>query len=105
MSRPLIVCLIGSTKFKATFREVDAKETMKGNIVLSISVFKQYKNRDLTEKEVQLLMTLHKHKIDLADKVLVLNVGGYIGEGGKEEIAYARNMRKKIVFLEEVKSE
>lgn len=32
---------------------------------------------------------LHLRKIDLADEVLVINVGGYIGESTRREIAYA----------------
>ena len=43
---------------------------------------------------------LHLRKIDLADRVLVLNVGGYIGESTTREIAYARKIGKPIGFLE-----
>jgi hypothetical protein len=36
------------------------------------------------------LDTLYLTKIDLADEILVLNVGGYIGESTRREIEYAR---------------
>jgi len=44
---------------------------------------------------------LHKRKIDLADEVLILNVGGYIGESTMSELVYARKLGKAIRFLEE----
>lgn len=43
---------------------------------------------------------LHKRKIDLADEVLVLNIGGYIGESTRSEIDYALAHGKPVEFLE-----
>jgi len=43
---------------------------------------------------------LHLRKIELADEVLVLNVGGYIGESTRRELEYARKLGKTIRFLE-----
>ena len=52
----------------------------------------QNKKRDLDE--------LHKRKIDLADEVFVLNVGGYIGESTRSEIDYAKSLKMPIRYLE-----
>ena len=41
-----------------------------------------------------MLDALHLRKIDLADWVLVINPGGYIGESTAREIRYARQMEK-----------
>ncbi len=35
-------------------------------------------------------------KIDLADEVLILNVGGYIGPSTARELAYARARGKRV---------
>ena len=43
---------------------------------------------------------MHLRKIDLADEIFVINVGGYIGESTKREIAYATKTSKKINYLE-----
>ena len=43
---------------------------------------------------------VHKRKIDLADKIFVINIDGYIGESTKSEIAYAKRMGKLIEYLE-----
>ncbi|MFD5516329.1 hypothetical protein [Streptomyces sp. NPDC127066] len=41
---------------------------------------------------------LHHRKIDLADEILVVNPGGYIGESTRREIAYARSLGKTIRY-------
>jgi len=43
---------------------------------------------------------LHKRKIDISDEVLILNVGGYIGESTRSELEYAISKGKKIRWLE-----
>lgn len=43
---------------------------------------------------------LHLRKIDRADEVLILNVGGYIGESTRRELNYARANGKHVRFLE-----
>ena len=45
---------------------------------------------------------MHKRKIDLADGIYVINVGGYIGQSTRSEIDYARRTGKTIEYLEEV---
>jgi hypothetical protein len=101
VGRPIIVCLCGSTKFKKTFEEVNRDETAAGRIVLSVGVFHHADGIEQTEQQVAALMALHRHKIDLADEVLILNVGGYIGEHLKEEIAYAEKRGKPLRWLED----
>lgn len=44
---------------------------------------------------------LHLRKIDLADEVLILNVGSYIGESTRREIDYAKRNGKPLRFIEE----
>ncbi len=45
---------------------------------------------------------MHKRKIDLADEIFVINVGGYIGESTKSEIEYAKLHNKTINYLEKI---
>ncbi len=46
---------------------------------------------------------LHLRKIDLADKVLVMNVNGYIGDSTKREIAYAKAIGTPVEYYESLK--
>ena len=49
-----------------------------------------------------MLDRLHLQKIDLADEILVVNVGGYIGNSTKREIQYAKDTGKGVRYLESV---
>lgn len=106
-TRPRIVCLCGSTRFYDAFQEANYDLTMQGHIVLSVGFYPHAKaehghgegvGHDSAEKVA--LDELHKRKIDLADEVLVLNVGGYIGESTRSEIAYAKQIGRPVAYLE-----
>ncbi|MGW0486514.1 hypothetical protein [Nonomuraea sp. NPDC003214] len=56
----------------------------------------------ITTEQKTALDALHLRKIDLADRVLVVNPGGYIGESTSREIAYARATGKPISFTDPV---
>ena len=48
----------------------------------------------------QMLDDIHKCKIDIAYKMFVVNVGGYIGSSTQSEIAYTLKTEKAIKYLE-----
>ena len=105
--RPTIVCLCGSTRFKDAFDDANYHETMGGKIVLSVGFFmhasgnRHGQDVGATPEQKVALDELHLRKIDLADEVLILNVGGYIGESTRNELNYAINKGKKIRYLED----
>lgn len=102
-NRPTIVCLCGSTRFSEAFRKANLVETLEGKIVLSIGCdFKSDDALGLPEDAKAMLDELHKRKIDLADEVLILNVGGYIGSSTMSELEYAREHNKRIRYLEQL---
>lgn len=43
---------------------------------------------------------MHKSKIYLANIIYVVNKDGYIGEGLRKEIEYAKSLNKNIVYME-----
>src|SRR5580658_7370538 len=97
---PTIVCLCGSTRFYKEFQQYNLTETLAGKIVLSVGAFVHYDTPHLTPEQKIALDELHKRKIDLADEVLILNVGDYIGSSTRSELEYAINAGKVIRFLE-----
>lgn len=104
---PEIVCLCGSTRFSEAFRRANLEETLAGRIVLTVGCDTKddgslFANLSSEEQETtkKRLDALHLRKIDLADSVLILNVGGYIGESTRRELEHARKYGKKIRFLE-----
>lgn len=101
-----IVCLCGSTRFYEAFQKANYDETMSGKIVLSVGFYMHAPQNGHGEgigadsDEKRKLDELHIDKINLADEVLVLNVGGYVGDSTKREIQHARRTGKPIRWLE-----
>lgn len=96
-----IVTLCGSTRFKEQFLEIQKRLTLEGCIVISVGLFGHAGDDDVWKPGVkEMLDDMHLRKIDLADEIFVINVGGYIGESTKREIAYAEKIGKIIKYLE-----
>ena len=106
-----VVTLCGSTRFKDEFMDVQRELTLKGYIVISVGFFGHSKDADIWNemdeetkvKTKTMLDDIHKRKIDMADEIYVINVGGYIGDSTRSEIEYANKTGKKVNYLEENK--
>jgi hypothetical protein len=92
--RPEIVCICGSTRFPEELRQANRDLTFAGIIVLAPSDAGEV----ISEQKKVALDALHLRKIDLADRVLVVNPGGYIGDSTRREIAYAEKAGKAVSF-------
>lgn len=103
-----VITLCGSTRFKEAFLEVQKRLTLDGNIVISVGLFGHAGDEEVWEgmaedtvtKTKEMLDDMHKRKIDMADGIYVLNVGGYIGESTRSEIEYAIAAGKDVEYLE-----
>ena len=96
-----VITLCGSTRFKEQFLETQKRLTLEGNIVISVGLFGHCGDDEVwTPGTKEMLDNMHKRKIDMADAIYVINVGGYIGESTRSEIEYARKNGKQIYYLE-----
>lgn len=103
-----VITLCGSTKFKNEFMETQKKLTLQGYIVISVGLFGHSGDQEVWEnmdegtltRTKEMLDDMHKRKIDMADEIYVINVGGYIGSSTQSEIEYALKTGKKINYLE-----
>lgn len=99
-----VITLCGSTKFKEEFLKVQKELTLKGNIVISVGLFGHSGDNEVwTEGTKEMLDDMHLRKIDMADEIFVINVGGYIGDSTRKEIKYAEKNGKKVSYLIEDK--
>lgn len=101
-----VITLCGSTRFKEAFIETQKRLTLEGNIVISVGFFSQiddvWESMNETEiaDKISMLNEMHRQKIDMADEIFIINVGGYIGESTLSEIEYAKSIGKKVRYLE-----
>ena len=101
--------MCGSTKFKNEFMEAQKRLTLEGNIVISVGLFGHSGDQEVWEnmdegtftKTKERLDDMHKRKMDMANSIFVINVGGYIGDSTRSEIEYAKAHGKKVIYLEE----
>jgi len=54
----------------------------------------------ITNEQKIMLDDMHKHKIDMADVIFVINKDGYIEKSTESEIEYAESRGKSVVYLE-----
>lgn len=96
-----VITLCGSTRFKHAFMEAQKRLTLEGNIVISVGLFGHSGDAEVwTEGIKEMLDDMHKCKIDMADEIFAINVGGYIGSSTRSEIEYAIATGKAVNYLE-----
>ena len=94
--RPEIVCICGSTRFADEMRAANRDLTLAGVIVVAPGEAGEV----ISPEQKTALDALHLRKIDLSDRVLVVNPGGYVGESTTREIAYARATGTPVSFTD-----
>lgn len=107
-----VVTLCGSTRFKDQFMEAQKRLTLEGNIVISVGLFGHAGDQEVWDgmdegtlsKTKEMLDDMHKRKIDMADEIYVINVGGYIGDSTRSEIQYAEEHGKPVRYYEDTRT-
>jgi len=110
-AHPRIVTLCGSTRFIEMLAIMAYELEKAGAIVLGCHYlpppYFEKKKIELVkshlaenEKIEAHFDSLHFEKIEMSDSIYVLNIGGYIGESTRREIAYAEKLGKPVSYHE-----
>lgn len=108
-----VITLCGSTRFKDQFMEAQKRLTLAGYIVISVGLFGHAGDQEVWDgmdegtlsKTKEMLDDMHKRKIDMADEIYVINVGGYIGDSTRSEIRYAEEHGKPVRYYQDTRKE
>ena len=93
------ICLIGSTKFKSVFRELEVSLSMKGYIVFSPLVYNQTGDIPLCGIENKVILDyVQKEKIRQSDLVLVIDKDNYVGSSTQKQLEYAKFLNKRVLY-------
>lgn len=102
------VAIIGSTVFRDAHIAAARVEELHGRLPMLSIAWVKSKDRSEDDEDERLTPALEarldeivNRRIDLADEVLVINFGGYIGESTRGHIAYAEMCGKPIRYLED----
>lgn len=90
-----VVALCGSMRFFEEMQEIAYElETKRGYCAITPV------GGTCMPPDKEALAKAHYRRIDLADAVYIVNIGGYIGESVQEELRYAKQNHKEIIFHE-----
>ena len=98
MTEHKIITLCGSVNYKEEFIRIQKELTLIGNTVFSLDNLECYENIKNDEQKAT-FKAIHQKKIDMSDKIFVINVNGNIDDVTKSDIEYAKEHKKKIEYL------
>ena len=91
------ITICGSMKFKEEMLKIAFDlESKLGYCVLQCVY--DNNNTKLTPYEIKNLTESHFKKIDMSDAIYIVNIDNYIGNATKNEIEYAKNKSKEIIY-------
>ena len=97
-----VVTISGSMGFAEQMKRIARNlETKYGYCALQ-AVYNEDKINESLD-ELERIFACHYKKIDLSDAIYVVNIGGYIGDATKSEIAYAKSRGKEVIYHEPIK--
>lgn len=109
MDTPRVYTLCGSTRWPQAHDLANLHLSTQGHIVIPLGMHGHADEpqgaRFLTDDGNEAaplkraLDELHFRKIDLADAIYVVNLGGYVGDSTRREIAYARRHDKDVEWM------
>lgn len=93
-----VVTLCGSMRFAKQMQQIALElETKYGYCVLQ-PIFEA--DTKLSDEDLDSLAKAHFKKIDISDAVYIVNIDGYVGKSVSEEIRYAKERNKEILYHE-----
>jgi hypothetical protein len=93
---PKVVTLCGSSRFREEIRDVGRRESLAGHVVLGSWSFSHAEGVALDAETIARLKTTHFHMIRIADEVVIVAPGGYMGPATLDEKAYAEFIGKPV---------
>lgn len=96
MQQPEVVTLCGSIRFAAEHLAAHQRLSLEGRIALLPAL--PVPDHEMRPGDVEVLAVLHRRKIDLSDRVHIVNPGGYVGQSTAAEVAYAEATGKRVTY-------
>lgn len=100
MEQPEVVVLCGSVRFAAEHLAAHRRLSLEGRVVLLPAL--PGPGEDVPPADVEVLAALHLRKIDMADRVHVVDPGGYVGASTAAEVEYAQARGKQVTYEHDV---
>ncbi len=93
-----VVTICGSMKFADDMIKIASDLEKKYGWCVLQCVYDDPKN--ITKEEIERIKLAHWKKINISDAIYVVNIGGYLGSATQNEIKYALEHNKEVVYHE-----
>ena len=96
-----VITICGSMRYSKEMMKIAEELELKNGYAVIQCVY----NIDGQRNEgidASILDKIHRKKIDISDAIYVVNIDGYIGNSTKNEIEYAKNNGKEVIYHEKV---
>ncbi len=94
-----VITICGSMRYSKEMMKISEQLELKKGYAVIQCVYNieglKYEGVDTSS-----LDKIHRKKIDISDAIYVVNIDGYIGNSTKNEIEYAINNGKEIIYHE-----
>ena len=96
-----VITICGSMRYSKEMMKIAEKLELKEGYAVIQCVYnvdgQRYEGIDTS-----ILDKIHRKKIDISDAIYVVNIDGYIGNSTRNEIEYAKNNGKEVIYHEKV---
>lgn len=96
-----VITICGSMRYSKEMMKIAEKLELKEGYAAIQCVYnvdgQRYEGIDAS-----ILGKIHRKKIDISDAIYVVNIDGYIGNSTRNEIEYAKNNGKEVIYHEKV---
>ena len=96
-----VITICGSMKYSKEMMKISKELELKHGYAVIQCVY-NIDGKEYDEIDISKLDRVHKKKIDISDAIYVVNINGYIGKSTKNEIEYAKQKCKEIIYHEEI---
>lgn len=96
-----VITICGSMRFSKEMMKIAEELELKDGYAVIQCVY----NVDGQKYEginASILDKIHRKKIDISDAIYVVNIDGYIGNSTRNEIEYAKNNGKEVIYHESI---
>ena len=96
-----VITICGSMRYSKEMMKISEELELKEGYAVIQCVYnvdgKKYEGIDAS-----ILDKIHRKKIDISDAIYVVNIDGYIGNSTKNEIEYAKENNKEVIYHEPI---
>lgn len=92
-----VITICGSMKFEKEMKQIAWNLEVREGFSVIQCVYNE-QGEGISDEDQKRLAAAHYRKIDVADAIYVVDIGGYIGQSVAAEILYAEQAGKDIIY-------